>query len=198
MYPLFFHFAAVNVTERNARTLLGSSSSFDSSILWFSWNTLCAHIFRSVQSVDFIQGRIFMIILFLFFFFIYPYSCMFVLYIYICSDGIEFSEKENDCEKRKRRINTHAYNKWDVRCWLGEICVLVIFMPLHTYDNFLSHFLNLSSSYSFSLIHSLLFAINQPERNILPKHSLAQRWSAFSFNAFIGRVMSIEIEWKKN
>lgn len=127
MYPLFFHFAAVNVTERNARTLFSWSSSFDSSILWFSWNTLCAHtIFRerSLSRLHSGEGS---------YYFLHHLVCS------LCICHIESSEKENDCEKRKRRINTHIQQ----RCaMLGERCVLVISMPLHTYDNFLSHFLS--------------------------------------------------------
>lgn len=120
---------------------------------------------HSSQSTSFRGG--FLWSFFFFSSFIYPYSCMFVLYMYaLC---IEFSEKENDCEKRKRRINTHI----QVRCamlagrnmWVGHIHDVT-----HLWQ-FPVSFSQLELFFLFSTSTSLLLAINQPDRNILPKHS---------------------------
>lgn len=176
MYPLFFHFDAVNVNWNVTHE--HSSARAQASIHLFydlaEINFVRSHHTAHTASVDSIQGSVFMI-LFLF------SPCSYICTLY----AIEFSKKENDCEKRKRRINSHAHTKSSMHVVKRNMCVGHIHAVRFTLMTFSCL---VFSTWALHLCCSLtrLFAIRSTE--ILSKYDVcicdSWGWGAFSSAVF--------------
>lgn len=157
MYPLFFHFDAVNVnwnvTHEHSAAQASIHLFYDLAEIHFVRSHRTAHtqpvstLFRGAFLWSFLS------------FFFTPFlslglssflcSCIYALY------AIEFSEKENDCKKKETSHQfARTYKQLDVGCWAKYVCWSYSCRSFHTYDNFLSYFLNMSTPCFISVARS--------------------------------------------